>query len=164
MYETECRHAFCVAQRPYGLLEMGHICWALKFMEGVDSVRLTRGDFGKQIRGDKQCPFSGVTNYGQVWRKGAGKRCSECDMLHVYIYIYIYIYMYVCMSFAPKHMYIVLTFKSSAFPSLCFNSLCILTPGSFSAWPRFVWGNFLSLDMYVQYSVWINHILFCAIF
>ena len=60
---------------------------------GVDRV-------GGQLRGDKECPFSGVTKSGRVWRKvpesdvvplqwrnqiwqsleeGAGKRCSECD-------------------------------------------------------------------------------------
>ena len=47
--------------------------WHTKFMEGVDSVRRIRGNFSKQMRGDKQCPFSGVTNYGRVLRKGAGK-------------------------------------------------------------------------------------------
>ena len=30
--------------------------------EGADPV-------GGQLRGDKQCPFSGVTNSGRVWRK-----------------------------------------------------------------------------------------------
>ena len=25
--------------------------------------------FGGQLRGDKECPFSGVTKYGRVWRK-----------------------------------------------------------------------------------------------
>ena len=60
--------------------------------EGADRV-------GGQLRGDKECPFSGVTKSGRVWRKvpesdarspfsgvtksgsleeGAGKRCSEC--------------------------------------------------------------------------------------
>ena len=26
----------------------------------------------------KECPFSGVTSYGRVWRKGPGKRGLEC--------------------------------------------------------------------------------------
>ena len=30
--------------------------------EGADSV-------GEQLRGDKECPFSGVTKSGRVWRK-----------------------------------------------------------------------------------------------
>ena len=30
--------------------------------EGADRV-------GGQLRGDKECPFSGVTNSGRVWRK-----------------------------------------------------------------------------------------------
>ena len=30
--------------------------------EGADSI-------GRQLRGDNECPFSGVTNYGRVWRK-----------------------------------------------------------------------------------------------
>ena len=30
--------------------------------EGADRV-------GRQLRGDKECPFSGVTNFGRVWRK-----------------------------------------------------------------------------------------------
>ena len=37
--------------------------------EGADSV-------GGQLRGNKECPFSGVTNYGSL-EEGAGKRCSE---------------------------------------------------------------------------------------
>ena len=52
------------------------------FPEGADRV-------GGQLRGDKECPFSGVTKSGRVWRnvpesdarsleEGAGKRCSEC--------------------------------------------------------------------------------------
>ena len=42
--------------------------------EGADRV-------GGQLRGDKECPFSGVTKSGRVWRNlGAGKRCSECEL------------------------------------------------------------------------------------
>ena len=53
--------------------------------EGADCV-------GGQLRGDKECPFSGVTKSGRVWRKvpendaleeGAGKRCSECALVPV---------------------------------------------------------------------------------
>ena len=29
------------------------------------------------MHGDKECLFSGVTNYGRVWRKGAGKQGME---------------------------------------------------------------------------------------
>ena len=33
---------------------------------------------GGQLRGDKECPFSGVTKF---WtEEGAGKRCSECGL------------------------------------------------------------------------------------
>ena len=34
----------------------------LNFSEGADRV-------GGQLRGDKECPFSGVTKSGRVWRK-----------------------------------------------------------------------------------------------
>ena len=40
--------------------------------EGADCV-------GGQLRGDKECPFNGVTKSGSL-EEGAGKRCSECDM------------------------------------------------------------------------------------
>ena len=54
--------------------------------EGADRV-------GGQLRGDEECPFSGVTKSGRVWRKvpesdarsldeDAGKRCSECECGH----------------------------------------------------------------------------------
>ena len=42
--------------------------WALgcfhgpNLLEGADRV-------GGQLRGDKECPFSGVTKSGRVWRK-----------------------------------------------------------------------------------------------
>ena len=49
--------------------------------EGADGV-------GGQLRGDKECPFSGVTKSGRVWKKvpesdagsveGDGKRCCVC--------------------------------------------------------------------------------------
>ena len=39
--------------------------------DGADRV-------GGQLRGDKECPFSGVTKSGSL-EEGAGKRCSECD-------------------------------------------------------------------------------------
>ena len=29
------------------------------------------------MRGDEKCPFSGATDYGSVWSKGAGKRGVE---------------------------------------------------------------------------------------
>ena len=55
--------------------------------EGADRV-------GGQMRRDKECPFSGVTKSGRVWRKvpesdarsleeGARKRCSECAISSV---------------------------------------------------------------------------------
>ena len=39
--------------------------------EGADRV-------AGQLRGDKECPFCGVTKSGRVLEEGAGKRCSEC--------------------------------------------------------------------------------------
>ena len=48
------------------------------FAEGADSVRFW-GDFGIQMRSDKECPFNGVTNYSRVWRKAAEKRGLECN-------------------------------------------------------------------------------------
>ena len=36
---------------------------------------------GGPMRRDKECPFSGVTNYGRVWRKDAGKRGLECGVM-----------------------------------------------------------------------------------
>ena len=47
-------------------------------MEGADRV-------GGQLRGDKECPFSGVTKSGSL-EEGAGKRCSECAFVAVYSY------------------------------------------------------------------------------
>ena len=38
----------------------------------------TRG----QLHGDKECPFSGVTNSGSL-AEGAGKRCLECVLSHM---------------------------------------------------------------------------------
>ena len=37
-------------------------------------------DFRGQMHGDKALPFSGVTSYGRVWRKGAGKRGLESGL------------------------------------------------------------------------------------
>ena len=37
-------------------------CFHLNLSEGADRV-------GGQLRGDKECPFSGVTSSGRVWRK-----------------------------------------------------------------------------------------------
>ena len=46
-------------------------CCYPNLSEGVDSV-------GGQLCRDKECPFSGVTSSGRVWRKVAKKRCREC--------------------------------------------------------------------------------------
>ena len=43
--------------------------------EGADSI-------GGQTRGDKECLFIGVSNYGTAWRKGDGKRGLECAHAH----------------------------------------------------------------------------------
>ena len=45
---------------------------SVNFTEDAGSVRLS-GSFSQQMHGDKQWPFTGVTNYGRVCRKGAGK-------------------------------------------------------------------------------------------
>ena len=45
------------------------------FTEVADSERKYR--FPWTDYGDKAWPFSGVTSYGRVWRKGAGKRGLE---------------------------------------------------------------------------------------
>ena len=37
------------------------------------------GRVGGQLRGDKECPFSGRNPIWQSLEEGAGKRCSECD-------------------------------------------------------------------------------------
>ena len=42
--------------------------------EGADRV-------GGQLRGDKECPFSGVTKSGQSLEEGAGKRYLECALV-----------------------------------------------------------------------------------
>ena len=44
------------------------------FMESADNVRITRGDFGRQMCRDKECHFNGESCYNRVWRKGAGER------------------------------------------------------------------------------------------
>ena len=43
---------------------LGHCVASMILLEsgGADSV-------GGQLRGDKDCPFSGVTSSGRVWRK-----------------------------------------------------------------------------------------------
>ena len=38
------------------------VLWYPNLSEGADRV-------AGQLRGDKECPFSGVTNSGRVWRK-----------------------------------------------------------------------------------------------
>ena len=48
-------------------------CQYPNFSEGADCV-------GGQLRGDKECPFSGVNQIWQSLEEGAEKRCSECDM------------------------------------------------------------------------------------
>ena len=47
--------------------------------EGADLVR-------GQLRGDKECPFSGVTKSGRVWRKvpESGARSVECSLSYLY--------------------------------------------------------------------------------
>ena len=49
-------------------------CQYPNLSEGADRV-------GGQLRGDKECPFSGVTNSGRVWRKvveSDARTVSEC--------------------------------------------------------------------------------------
>ena len=46
------------------------------FFHSLISVHTSKGLDG-QLRGDKECPFSGVTGSGSL-EGGAGKRCSEC--------------------------------------------------------------------------------------
>ena len=44
------------------------------FTDGADSMRFISAisvDRSAEIR--VECPFSGVTKYGRIWRKGAGK-------------------------------------------------------------------------------------------
>ena len=36
------------------------------FTDGVDSLGLYKGDFGRQTRGDQNCPFNDVTNWGSL--------------------------------------------------------------------------------------------------
>ena len=40
--------------------------------EGADRV-------GGQLRGDKECPFSGVTKSGRVWRKVPESDAERCE-------------------------------------------------------------------------------------
>ena len=46
--------------------------WAL----GCFSLSEDADRVGGQLRGDKQCPFSGVTKSGKSLEEGAGERCS----------------------------------------------------------------------------------------
>ena len=48
--------------------------------EGADRV-------GGQLRGDKECPFSGVTKSGRVWRKvpESGARREAGSVAHIVI-------------------------------------------------------------------------------
>ena len=53
------------------------------FTDGADSMRFISAisvDRSAEIR--VECPFNGVTNYGRIWKKGAGKRGLECDPVH----------------------------------------------------------------------------------
>ena len=59
----------------------GHIS-TQTFRKGADRV-------AGQLRGDKECPFSGVTKSGRVWRrvrdsvgKGHGWECVAVDQVH----------------------------------------------------------------------------------
>ena len=58
-WELGCFHSLraCLGTR---LLPQSY--WYPNLSEGTDSV-------GGQLRGDKECPFSGVTKSGRVWRK-----------------------------------------------------------------------------------------------
>ena len=62
-------------QKPYGLLGTGGRAQAVWDLYG--------GDFGTQMRGDKERPFRGVTIYGRVWRKAVEKpRDFDCDEIN----------------------------------------------------------------------------------
>ena len=58
------------------------ICWCACFDAMFLPVLLIKPKLSGrrwQMRGDKERPFgTAVTNYGRVWRKGAGKRGLEC--------------------------------------------------------------------------------------
>ena len=59
----------CVPRR-YGASTVLLLKRCANISEGADSTKSFRGEFGGQIRGDKECPFSGVNGYGRVWREG----------------------------------------------------------------------------------------------
>ena len=40
-----------------------------------------------QMRGDKSYSFSGVTSYGRIWRKGAGKQGVEYASVDIFVEI-----------------------------------------------------------------------------
>ena len=46
----------------HGAVLLPQCYWYPNLSEGADRV-------GRQLRGDKECSFSGVTNSGRVWRK-----------------------------------------------------------------------------------------------
>ena len=65
------------------------------FTMGADSVRL-RGDFGGRMRGNKECQFNGITDYGRVLEKVCQKteawprhqplwltKCSSSPMTYI---------------------------------------------------------------------------------
>ena len=43
--------------------------WALGRFNSLPNLSEGADRVGGQLRGDKECPFSGVTNSGRVWRK-----------------------------------------------------------------------------------------------
>lgn len=48
------------------------------FMAHADSANF-RGNFNKEMHGDKKCPFNGVISYSWVWRKNAQKQGLEYE-------------------------------------------------------------------------------------
>lgn len=47
-------------------------------MAHADSANF-RGNFIKEMHGDKKCPFNGVISYSRVWRKNAQKQGLEYE-------------------------------------------------------------------------------------
>ena len=57
--------------------------WALGCFQSYPNLSEGADRVGGQLRGDKECPFSGVTNSGRVWRRvpESDARSVQCHFM-----------------------------------------------------------------------------------
>ena len=96
-----------------------HILWhsvaaSPNLLEGVDSFS------GQMHGGGKECPFSGITNGGRVWRKGARKWGLEC--VCEYVHTYTCVFSFTFCEISDKKIIILLTMYSPEKRQKCFDN------------------------------------------